>query len=213
MNDLTSAGQSSGCAQARICAQEAGGFDFGKGRDAQQSRLSILRRFVESGWVSKRKGSRRSADRRAIFMRLPTRAGNNCFGALSRSTDKEMRSETASVCAWDCSACWTAKPRRILAERERWLADREKHLARLSGSWTWACGAGRSCSSCGVRSVPSAMDFASEAKSRQARHLKKIGHREANMDFSSPREWINGLWILFGLYWLVSASSGRKPTA
>jgi protein-S-isoprenylcysteine O-methyltransferase Ste14 len=25
------------------------------------------------------------------------------------------------------------------------------------------------------------------------------------MDFSSSRQWIEGLWILFGLYWLVSA--------
>jgi protein-S-isoprenylcysteine O-methyltransferase Ste14 len=30
------------------------------------------------------------------------------------------------------------------------------------------------------------------------------------MDFSSPREWINGLWILFGLYWLVSAAKLKK---
>jgi len=30
------------------------------------------------------------------------------------------------------------------------------------------------------------------------------------MDFSSPREWINGLWILFGLYWLVSAVKRKK---
>jgi protein-S-isoprenylcysteine O-methyltransferase Ste14 len=30
------------------------------------------------------------------------------------------------------------------------------------------------------------------------------------MDFSSPREWINALWILFGLYWLVSALNRKK---
>jgi len=30
------------------------------------------------------------------------------------------------------------------------------------------------------------------------------------MDFSSPREWINALWILFGLYWLVSALKLKK---
>jgi protein-S-isoprenylcysteine O-methyltransferase Ste14 len=30
------------------------------------------------------------------------------------------------------------------------------------------------------------------------------------MDFSSPREWINALWILFGLYWLVSAFKRKK---
>src|SRR5437660_612643 len=30
------------------------------------------------------------------------------------------------------------------------------------------------------------------------------------MDFSSPREWINALWVLFGLYWLVSALNRKK---
>ena len=30
------------------------------------------------------------------------------------------------------------------------------------------------------------------------------------MNFSSQREWINALWILFGLYWLVSAFQRKK---
>ena len=30
------------------------------------------------------------------------------------------------------------------------------------------------------------------------------------MDFSSSREWINALWILFGFYWLVSALNRKK---
>src|SRR5436853_3384787 len=30
------------------------------------------------------------------------------------------------------------------------------------------------------------------------------------MDFSSSRDWINALWILFGLYWLVSALKRKK---
>ncbi len=30
------------------------------------------------------------------------------------------------------------------------------------------------------------------------------------MDFSSSRQWINALWILFGLYWLVSALKRKK---
>jgi protein-S-isoprenylcysteine O-methyltransferase Ste14 len=30
------------------------------------------------------------------------------------------------------------------------------------------------------------------------------------MDFSSPREWINALWILFALYWLISAFKRKK---
>jgi len=30
------------------------------------------------------------------------------------------------------------------------------------------------------------------------------------MDFSSQRQWINALWILFGLYWIVSAFKLKK---
>jgi protein-S-isoprenylcysteine O-methyltransferase Ste14 len=30
------------------------------------------------------------------------------------------------------------------------------------------------------------------------------------MDFSSQREWIHALWILFGVYWLVSAFKRKK---
>ena len=30
------------------------------------------------------------------------------------------------------------------------------------------------------------------------------------MDFSSQRQWINALWILFALYWLVSAFKLKK---
>ena len=30
------------------------------------------------------------------------------------------------------------------------------------------------------------------------------------MDFPSPQQWINALWILFGLYWLVSALNRKK---
>jgi protein-S-isoprenylcysteine O-methyltransferase Ste14 len=33
---------------------------------------------------------------------------------------------------------------------------------------------------------------------------------EARMDFSSSRGWINALWMLFGLYWLVSALKRKK---
>ena len=30
------------------------------------------------------------------------------------------------------------------------------------------------------------------------------------MDFSSSRQWINALWILFGMYWLASALKRKK---
>jgi protein-S-isoprenylcysteine O-methyltransferase Ste14 len=34
--------------------------------------------------------------------------------------------------------------------------------------------------------------------------------RRTPMDFSSQRQWINALWILFGLYWIVSAFKLKK---
>jgi protein-S-isoprenylcysteine O-methyltransferase Ste14 len=43
-----------------------------------------------------------------------------------------------------------------------------------------------------------------------AADLKGGGQTEADMDFSSSRQWINALWILFGLYWLVSALKRKK---
>jgi protein-S-isoprenylcysteine O-methyltransferase Ste14 len=30
------------------------------------------------------------------------------------------------------------------------------------------------------------------------------------MEFSSPQQWINALWVLFGFYWLVSALKRKK---
>ena len=32
----------------------------------------------------------------------------------------------------------------------------------------------------------------------------------ANMDFSSSRQWIEALWLLFGAYWLASALKRKK---
>jgi protein-S-isoprenylcysteine O-methyltransferase Ste14 len=32
------------------------------------------------------------------------------------------------------------------------------------------------------------------------------------MDFASQRQWINALWILFGLYWSVSAFKSKRTT-
>src|SRR6267143_7333299 len=52
---------------------------------------------------------------------------------------------------------------------------------------------------------------------RQSRRAAKtspcatgLSARGAVMDFSSQREWINALWILFGVYWLVSAFKRKK---
>src|SRR6267142_1059796 len=53
------------------------------------------------------------------------------------------------------------------------------------------------------------MDFPLEAKTHSS-GIRIISVKEARMDFSSSRQWINALWILFGLYWLLSALKLKK---
>jgi len=45
---------------------------------------------------------------------------------------------------------------------------------------------------------------------RGLRPALQVGVGGAVMDFSSQREWIHALWVLFGVYWLVSAFKRKK---
>jgi protein-S-isoprenylcysteine O-methyltransferase Ste14 len=53
------------------------------------------------------------------------------------------------------------------------------------------------------------MDFTPQPKSEKPGKAEITGQEE-QMDFSLSRQLINGLWILFGLYWLVSAVKRKK---
>jgi protein-S-isoprenylcysteine O-methyltransferase Ste14 len=56
------------------------------------------------------------------------------------------------------------------------------------------------------------LQWISHLKRKAGKHDTRIelGQPEAGMEFSSSREWINALWSLFGLYWLLSALKRKK---
>jgi len=109
------------------------GLISGKGEMHNNLVYPLLRRFVESGWVSKRKGPGERGQTRDIYA-LTNKGRQLLLRRLSQSTDKEMSSESGFRLRVGLFSVLDGETRdRILAERERWLADREKHLARLSG--------------------------------------------------------------------------------
>ena len=92
----------------------------------------LLRRFVESGWVSKRKSPGERGQTRDIYA-LTNKGRQQLLRRLSHSTDKEVSSENGFRLRVGLFSFLDAETRgRILAERDGWLAGREKHLARLS---------------------------------------------------------------------------------
>ncbi len=94
----------------------------------------LLRRFVESGWVSKRKGPGERGQTRDTYA-LTKKGKQQLLRRLSQSTDKEMSSENGFRLRVGLFSVLDSETRwRILAEREQWLADREERLARLSGA-------------------------------------------------------------------------------
>jgi DNA-binding PadR family transcriptional regulator len=92
----------------------------------------LLRRFVESGWVSKRKGPGERGQTRDIYA-LTSKGRQQLLKRLSHSSDKEMTSENGFRLRVGLFSVLDVETRgRILAGRERWLAEREQRLARLS---------------------------------------------------------------------------------
>lgn len=66
---------------------------------------SLLRRFVESGWVSKRKGAGQRGQTREIYA-LTNKASKNCSGASAILQARKPLLSRAFICVWGCSACW-----------------------------------------------------------------------------------------------------------
>ena len=100
----------------------------------------LLRRFVENGWVSKRRGAGERGQTREIYS-LTGKGKQELLRRLSEVTSKELASENAFHLRVGLFAALDAATRgRILAERDRWLASREERLARLDaamdlGAW------------------------------------------------------------------------------
>jgi DNA-binding PadR family transcriptional regulator len=94
----------------------------------------LLRRFVENGWVSKRKGPGERGQTREIYA-LTNKGKQELLRRLSHFTSKEVSAENGfhlrvgMFNVLNLEACG-----RILAARDGWLATREQRLARLSGA-------------------------------------------------------------------------------
>lgn len=94
----------------------------------------LLRRFVERGWVNKRKGPGKRGQTREIYA-LTNKGKQELLRRLSHFTGKEASAENGfrlrvgMFNVLDAEACG-----RILAQRDEWLAAREQRLARLSGA-------------------------------------------------------------------------------
>ncbi len=94
----------------------------------------LLRRFVESGWVSKRKGAGQRGQTREIYA-LTNKGRHELLRRLNHSTSKEIASESGFHLRVGLFRVLDVEAReRILAERDEWLAAREQRLARLSGA-------------------------------------------------------------------------------
>src|SRR5260370_13011052 len=104
----------------------------------------LLRRFVESGWVSKRKGAGQRGRTREIYA-LTNKGKQELLRRLSQFTSKEAASENGFHLRVGLFSVLDAGTRgAILTARNEWLAARGKRLGRLSGALdlgTWG-GAG-----------------------------------------------------------------------
>lgn len=95
---------------------------------------SLLRRLVESGWVSKRKGASQRGQTREIYA-LTNKGKQELLRRLSDFTSKEAASEQSFHLRVGLFSVLDAGTRgAILTARDEWLAAREQRLARLSGA-------------------------------------------------------------------------------
>ncbi len=93
-----------------------------------------LRRFVESGWVSQRKGPGERGQTREIYA-LTKKGRQELLRRLSHFTSKEVTLESAFHLRVGLFSLLDPVHRgRILAARDEWLAEREQRLARISGA-------------------------------------------------------------------------------
>ncbi|HEX4541933.1 MAG TPA: PadR family transcriptional regulator [Candidatus Acidoferrum sp.] len=94
----------------------------------------LLRRFVESGWISKRRAAGQRGQTREIYA-LTAKGKQELLRRLGQFAGKEAASENGFHLRVGLFAVLDAATRcRVLAERDQWLAAREERLARLSGA-------------------------------------------------------------------------------
>jgi DNA-binding PadR family transcriptional regulator len=94
----------------------------------------LLRRFVESGWVSQRKGPGERGQTREIYA-LTKKGRQELLRRLSHFAGREIASGGGfHLRVGLFSVLSPVDSGRILAQRDEWLAAREQRLARLSSA-------------------------------------------------------------------------------
>jgi DNA-binding PadR family transcriptional regulator len=134
MNDLLVLANLLGGAKHGYALKKQVGLISGQGEMHNNLVYPLLRRFVESGWVSKRKSPGERGQTRDIYA-LTNKGRQHLLRRLSQPAGKEKSPENAfRLRAGLFSFLDVETRRRILAERDRRLADRERHLTQLSGA-------------------------------------------------------------------------------
>jgi DNA-binding PadR family transcriptional regulator len=94
----------------------------------------LLRRFVESGWVSRHETSGQRGQTREVYA-LTAKGKGELLRRLETFTEKEAVSQNEFFLrAGLFMVLEKAARERILGERDRWLAAREEKLAKLRGA-------------------------------------------------------------------------------
>jgi DNA-binding PadR family transcriptional regulator len=94
----------------------------------------LLRRFEENGWISKRTAAGQRGQTREIYA-LTNKGKQELLRRLGQFTSKDASSENAfRLRVGLFSVLDSDTQKRIVAERDGWLAAREQNLARLAAA-------------------------------------------------------------------------------
>jgi DNA-binding PadR family transcriptional regulator len=140
MNDLVVLAALLGGSQHGYALKKQVGLISGQGEMHNNLVYPLLRRFVENGWISKRTAAGQRGQTREMYA-LTNKGKQELLRRLGQFSEKEARSENdfrLRVGLFDLLDLEAR--RRILAEREQWLAARQQRLERLSdamnlGQW------------------------------------------------------------------------------
>jgi DNA-binding PadR family transcriptional regulator len=94
----------------------------------------LLRRFGQNGWISKRTAAGQRGQTREVYA-LTSKGKRELLRRLAQFTSKDAASENAFRLRVGLFHVLDAGgQKRIVAERDLWLAAREQHLARLAAA-------------------------------------------------------------------------------
>lgn len=94
----------------------------------------LLRRFAGRGWITKRAAAGQRGQTRGIYT-LTSKGKQELLHRLGQFTEKEVASENAfHLRVGLFSVLDVETQKRVLAQRDQWLAAREQRLARLASA-------------------------------------------------------------------------------